>query len=137
MKLKRFFIIYPCMFLLELTFLGIINHPTILLTQLTALTAIVLYQLPWYLHAYTLIAVSLSSFIQGFSVPFNLLGIMLVIFAMTTYIHTILVRNSIAQGMIIAFLTLSFTALNCFSCLTICNILITILIIPLMIQFLR
>ena len=137
MKIRTLFIFYTVVFFIELIMLAVFDHLTIPLLKLAALTAIVLHQLPWYGHVYLLIGVSLSSYVQGFSVVVDLIGMALVIIGMATYFYNLLVHHIIAQTLIIVLLAFLFMAIDCTYCLTVCNILATILITPIMLQFLR
>jgi hypothetical protein len=131
------FVLCPLVFLCELVLLGILHHPTIPLFKLTALTAIVLHKLPWWGYIYLLAWISLSSFVHGFSVPIDLMLIMFVILAMVSYFHNLLVHHLIAQSFMIIFFTFICMAFDCFFCLTVSNILATILIVPFMVYCLR
>lgn len=137
MKLQLFFILCPLIFLCELVLLGVIHHPTIPLLKIVVLTAIILHELPWWGYIYLLAWISLSSFVNGFSVPMDLVLMMLVSLAMISYFHNLLVHHLVAQSIIIIFITFICMALDCFFCLTAGNILVTILIVPLMVYYLR
>ena len=137
MKIRRFFIIYTVMLFLELIMFGVFNHPTIPLVKLAALAALASHQLPWYATVYLLAGVSFSSFMQGLWLPADLIGMSLVIIALATYLQNLLINHLIAQSLLVAFFGLFFMALDCHDCLTISNILFTILISPIMLQFLR
>ena len=137
MKLIRFFIFYALMFFIECILVGITHQPTIQLVTISALTMIMLYQLPWYANFYILCGISLSAFLHNFSIPLDGIRIVLVIMSMNFYFHNVLIHHSIAQSCMIITLSLAFMMLDCYSCLTIGNILTTILITPAMLQFLR
>lgn len=136
MRISRFFIVFTAIFLIELLLLGVMAHPTVPLVFLCALSALAAVSLPWYAYLYLLIGVSLSAFLQSFSLFFTGVGFGGVT-VLSIVFRDMLEHHLIVQSALAITGGLVFMGLMCTGCLTLWAVCVTVLIVPCMIKLLQ
>lgn len=132
MRIIKFFTIFTLFFIVELILLAFVQHPTIPLVHVVALSALVIGNMPWYATVYMLVGISLSAFLQGFCMTTNLIGFGCLAIA-SLLSHELMINTIIVQTFLVLVFAGIFIGINCLACFTFVNISITVLLTPFLI----
>lgn len=136
MRISRFFIVFTTVFFLELVLLGVAGKPVVPLVFLAALSALAALHVPWYGLVYLFVGVSLSAFAQAISPLFATIAFG-VVTLLSILFRGMLENHWLIQSALAIVFGILFMGIACFACLTISNICVTILVVPIMIKFLQ